>query len=315
MLDLRGLNEKVAGQSGFVRLSKDGESFVLGDGSPVRFWAVTTYVQRDRSAEDLAHHARFLAKRGVNMVRLHGHLEPKDKNARLTDADPKTIEEAWKLVAAMKKEGIYTTLSPYWAANLKHVPAAWGIEGWPENESPQGLLFFNPRLQEAYKAWLKTLLTTRNPHTGIPLAHDPAVAIIQLQNEDSMLFWTMQNVKGRQLELLGEQFGKWLAGKYGSLAAAAARLAGRRDGGRRLRPRQGGNSHRLGVDPGARRRPQDAAGRSASVLRRNDVSLQPGNGPLPARRPRLPPAHQCRQLENRRHHQAQRRRTMDLHRE
>src|SRR5436305_142859 len=116
VLDLRGLNEKVAGQSGFVRLSKDGESFVLGDGSPVRFWALTTYVQRDRSAEDLAHHARFLAKRGVNMVRLHGHLEPKDKNARLTDADPKTIEEAWKLVAAMKKEGIYTTLSPYWAA-------------------------------------------------------------------------------------------------------------------------------------------------------------------------------------------------------
>ena len=47
--DLRGLNEKVAGQSGFVRLSPDGESFVLGDGSPVRFWAVNTYVQRDRS--------------------------------------------------------------------------------------------------------------------------------------------------------------------------------------------------------------------------------------------------------------------------
>src|SRR3954453_22833113 len=62
VLDLRSLNEKTAGQSGFVHLSKDGESFVLGDGSPVRFWALTTYVQRDRSAEDLAHHARFLAK-------------------------------------------------------------------------------------------------------------------------------------------------------------------------------------------------------------------------------------------------------------
>src|SRR4051812_3112971 len=48
--DLRELNEKAAGQSGFVRLSRDGESFELGDGTPVRFWAVTTYVQRDRSA-------------------------------------------------------------------------------------------------------------------------------------------------------------------------------------------------------------------------------------------------------------------------
>ena len=35
-----------------------------------------------------------------------------------------------------------------------------------------------------------------------------------------MLFWTMQNVKGRQLQLLGEQFGKWLAQKYGSIDRA-----------------------------------------------------------------------------------------------
>ena len=32
-----------------------------------------------------------------------------------------------------------------------------------------------------------------------------------------MLFWTMQAVKGRQLQLLGEQFGKWLTKKYGSI--------------------------------------------------------------------------------------------------
>ena len=95
---------------------------------------MTTYVQRDRSIEDLAHHARFLAKRGVNMVRLHGHMDPKDKNARLTDVDDKAIDEAWKLVAAMKKEGIYVTISPYWSANIKHVPSQWGLEGWPENE-------------------------------------------------------------------------------------------------------------------------------------------------------------------------------------
>ncbi|WP_165074192.1 hypothetical protein [Paludisphaera rhizosphaerae] len=226
VLDLRGLNEKVAGESGFVKLAPDGESFVLGDGKPVRFWAVTTYVQRDRSAEDLAHHARFLAKRGVNMVRLHGALEPKAKDAKLTDADPKTIEEAWKLVAAMKKEGIYTTLSPYWASALKHIPTSWGIEGWPENQGAEGLLFFNPRFQEGYRAWLKALLTPPNPYTGIPLAKDPALAIIQLQNEDSMLFWTMQSVKGRQLQVLGEQFGQWLAKKYGSIAAASKAWGG-----------------------------------------------------------------------------------------
>ncbi|OJW06997.1 MAG: hypothetical protein BGO49_27510 [Planctomycetales bacterium 71-10] len=219
--DLRGLNEKVAGQSGFVRLGPDGESFVLGDGTPARFWAATTYAQRG-SDEDLAHHARFLAKRGVNMVRLHGAMEPKGKDAKLTDVDPKAVDQAWRLVAAMKKEGIYTTISPYWAAALKRVPASWEIEGWPEGQDAQALLFFNPKLQEGYRAWLKALLAPPNPYTGIPLAKDPAVAIIQLQNEDSMLFWTMQAVKGRQLEYLGERFGEWLAKKYGSLDRAKA---------------------------------------------------------------------------------------------
>ncbi len=36
-LDLRGLNEKVAGQSGFIRLTPDGSGFTLGNGQPVRF--------------------------------------------------------------------------------------------------------------------------------------------------------------------------------------------------------------------------------------------------------------------------------------
>ena len=264
LFDLRGLNEKVAGQSGFVRLAPDGESFVLGDGTPARFWGVTTYVQRDRSAEDLAHHARFLAKRGVNMVRLHGHLDPKDKNSRVTDVDEKAIDEAWKLVAAMKKEGIYVTISPYWSANVKHVPPQWGLEGWPENEAPFGLLFFNPKLQEGYKAWLKALLSRPNPYTGIPLAKDPALAIIQLQNEDSLLFWTAQNIKGKQAELLGRQFGEWLKAKYGSLERGVQGL-GKRRGSQEDRPEAGvvGLLAGLGVDPATRGGPQAPARRPA----------------------------------------------------
>jgi hypothetical protein len=35
-----------------------------------------------------------------------------------------------------------------------------------------------------------------------------------------MLFWTVQNVKGRQLQLLGEQFGAWVTKKYASIDRA-----------------------------------------------------------------------------------------------
>src|SRR5262249_54301461 len=60
----------------------------------------------------------------------------------------------------------------------------------------------------------------KNPHTGIPLAQDPAVGIIQVQNEDSLLFWTTQGIKPAQLEQLGKLFGRWLTKKYGSLDKA-----------------------------------------------------------------------------------------------
>ena len=97
---------------------------------------------------------------------------------------------------------------------------SWGIEGWPKDQSPFGLLFFNPKFQQGFKAWLKALLSPTNTYTGIPLAKDPALAMIHIQNEDSLLFWTEQNIKGKQLELLGKQFGDWAMKKYGSLAAA-----------------------------------------------------------------------------------------------
>ena len=80
LLDLRGLNEKEAGESGFVKTDANGD-FLLGNGKAVRFWAVNTDVAREKpfvvrplwskAEPDLAHHARFLAKRGVNMVRCH----------------------------------------------------------------------------------------------------------------------------------------------------------------------------------------------------------------------------------------------------
>ncbi len=215
-LDLRCLNEKTAGESGFVRLSPDGNSFVLGSGKPVRFWAVDDDNYHG-SPEDIEKNARFLAKLGVNMVRLHTQIAP-DVDGPITAVNQKEIDGIWHMAAVLKKAGIYTTISPYWANNKK--VAQWGIDGYTGQSDLWGLLFFNPQLQKGYKTWLKALYTRPNPYTGIPLARDPAVAIIQVQNEDGMFFWTMQSVKPEQLALLGRKFGTWLAAKYGSLDAA-----------------------------------------------------------------------------------------------
>ena len=217
VLDLSGMNVKPAGKAGYVGRSRDGASFVDGGGRALRFWAVNTSVQRDGGLERLERHAKFLAKRGVNMVRHHGHLAP-GRGSRLSEVNEVEVERVWKLVAAMKKEGIYTTFSPYWGSHTK-VETGWGLED-AGNENLAGLLFFDVKLQAAYKGWLRALLEPVNPHTGVALAKDPALAIFQIQNEDSLLFWTEQAIKGEQRKVLGRRFGAWLVEKYGSLEKA-----------------------------------------------------------------------------------------------
>jgi hypothetical protein len=241
LLDLRSLNEKVAGDAGFVRANAAGD-FELGNGKPARFWAIVSDVGREvpytkrplweEAKQDLALHAKFLAKRGVNLVRLHSQQSPdlqNQKGAKITDNNPHERDWIWRAVAAYKKEGIYTVISPYWGVPMKFAQD-WNYPGGP-NQSALGLLFFEPKLQAAYKSWLKQLFAEKNPNTGIPLAQDPSVAVIQLQNEDSLLFWTVNNIQGEPRRILQTKFGEWLKSKYGSIQAASARWDGNKQAG------------------------------------------------------------------------------------
>jgi hypothetical protein len=202
LLDLRGLNEKVAGESGFVRLTAEGNGFTLGNGQPVRFWAVGSDLFHKHSQEEMERHARFLAKLGVNMVRLHCDFSPKGQGAKITDVDEQEIDGVFHFVAAMKKQ-------------------SWGIDGYADKE-PWGVLFFNDTLQAGYKAWVREVYTRKNPYTGLALGQDPAVAIIQVLNEDSLLFWTFEGLAPAQKRVLGKKYAAWLAKKYGSWEKARA---------------------------------------------------------------------------------------------
>ena len=226
LLDLRDLNEDVAGASGFVSVDASGQ-FVLGNGHPARFWCVNTNVAQSKTftpaplgpqeAPDLEAHARFLAKRGVNMARLLMQVAPGPQQD-INRPQDNAIDWMQRSVAAMKKSGIYSMISPYWTVPLQSGPT-WGLD---DNGGAQvfGLVFFDTKLQDAYKGWWKKILTSPNPYTGIPLGQDPALAILQLQNEDSLLFWTMGQIKGKEKEKLCKLYGDFLAKKYGSVDSA-----------------------------------------------------------------------------------------------
>ena len=233
LVDLRSLNEAVAGEHGFIGLSDDNMSFVRGDGEPIRFWGGSDYNQRDLSLDQLKDHARFLAKRGVNIARWHGDLaisagwpDSNKEAPTLATIDEKELDEAFKLVAAMKGEGIYTILSPYWGTHTRIRDDWKGQLPDPGSGTLGGLVFFVPEVQEAYKGFLRELYTRKNPYTGVPLKDEPAVAVIQLQNEDSLLFFTAGNIKGEAGELLRQRFADWLIEKHGSVEAVKSAWKG-----------------------------------------------------------------------------------------
>lgn len=220
MVDLRSLNEPVAGESGFLK--RDGDRIALGNGQGVRFWGVNVTpnnMGQDRPSIDYL--ARRLAKLGVNMVRCHGPIF--DAGADPARVDAKALDHLFYTVAAMKRHGIYSTISFYFPLWLD-VKESYGIAGYDsiKNKKPFALLYFDPRMQEVYRAWARQLLTTKNPYTGLTLGSDPAVGIVEIVNEDSLFFWTFtkQNVPEVQWRKLEELYGRWLARRYGSVAQA-----------------------------------------------------------------------------------------------
>jgi hypothetical protein len=221
-LDLRFLNERVAGEGGFIGV-KDGQFVHMKTGQPVRFWAVNGPPSQAKDPQELRRVARLLAKRGVNLVRLHGGYF----NER-GETEPGRVKRALAVVEALKAEGIYTHLSIYFPLWLRPKPGTPWLEGYDGSKHPFAALLFNPRFQEQYRAWWTALLLTPSETTGKTLVEEPAVAGVEMQNEDSFFFWTfsVDNIPGAELRLLEAQFAGWLARRYGSLDAAFAKWNG-----------------------------------------------------------------------------------------
>lgn len=215
LLDLRFLNEAAAGEHGFIGV-RDGRFVRLGDKQPLRFWAVNG-PPHDLRGEALRDCARMLAKRGVNMVRIHGGYF--DNKGEVSEDK---ILHAFEIVRALKEEGIYTHFSIYFPLWIRPGPDAPWLKGYDGAKHPFAALFFNRDFQEQYRKWWTALLTTPNPKTGKTLVEEPAVAGVEIQNEDSLFFWTFaeSNLPEPQLAMLEKMFGDWATRTYGSVGAA-----------------------------------------------------------------------------------------------
>lgn len=223
LLDLRYLNERQAGDHGRI-LARDGRLVQRDTGRPVRFWAVNG-PPHALQGDALKACARRLAQYGVNLVRVHGAVF----DERTGELRPERVRHLAEVLEAMKAEGIYTLFSIYFPLWFKPQPGLSWLEGYDGTKHPFAALLFNPEFQARHQEWWRAVLTTPRSN-GQPLATDPALFGVEIQNEDSFFFWTFSeaNVPDPQLRRLEHQFGDWLVRRHGSLGQAFAAWGGAR---------------------------------------------------------------------------------------
>jgi hypothetical protein len=195
IIDLSRLLHQPAGKFGFIQ--RRGPDFVFsGTGQQIKFWGIVAAMTT--AAPLRGQQARLYAKHGINMVRQHPveavvGLLRRDSAGGQRAFDPQRLDTWDRWFATLKKHGIYMT----WSCFYPHVVTTEDdypnelfreLPEHPEGRSSSGLVNFMPQLQEAEWQWLKTLLLHKNPHTGIRYLDDPALAIIEVHNEDCV-FW------------------------------------------------------------------------------------------------------------------------------
>ncbi len=194
--DVSFLNTKPAGANGLI-VSRDGHFVETKTGKRIRFLG-TNFAARAAfpSHADAEKVAARIAKLGINLVRMH-HMDNVDwgQPDSIWDYSYKDrqhisaaqLDRLDYLIAQLKKNGVYVNL------NL-HVSRQFSAaDGFPESVSQIKFGYdkrvdeFDARMIALQKQYAHDLLTHVNPYTGLAYASDPAIAMVEINNENSLV--------------------------------------------------------------------------------------------------------------------------------
>jgi hypothetical protein len=192
-VDISFLLDAPAGKHGFVR-ALDGH-LVTGEGKRIRFWGVniTDWSKGSvmvPSKEDAPLWAATLARFGVNCVRFQfldlptprGLIDGKRDDTR--DLDPETLDREDFFIAELEKRGIYINFNLLVGRPFK---AGDGVQDYQKiREGAKGISLYDVRLIELQKEYARQLLAHYNPYTKVEYRCDPAVAMVEINNENAL---------------------------------------------------------------------------------------------------------------------------------
>lgn len=196
LTDASYLNAKPAGVNGFI-VPKGSHFVESGTGRRVRFLAINFSEQQAFPAHvDAEKIAAHLANQGYNLICLQ-HVDNNwgSSSGTLIDAsfpdhqhlNPSHFETLDYLLAQLKKKGIYFNI------NLHVSRQFTAADGFPASVSRIPFSFdkrvdeYDRRMIALQKSYARDLLTHVNPYTGLADTADPAMAVVEINNENSLV--------------------------------------------------------------------------------------------------------------------------------
>jgi len=233
--DVSFLLDAPAGKYGFIQV-KDGH-LVQPNGQRFRIWGVNITGWTKGSEllppkEEAPLWAATLARFGVNCVRFHfldrttrtrprGLIDGDRKDTRTMD--PQQLDRLDFFVSELKKRGIYSNLNLNVGRTYKEGD---GVPDYDLIGVAKATTYIGEQLLELQREYAKQLLTHYNPYTQSEYRNEPAVAIVEIVNENSVFeFWSRNWLRGQltkdsvryQLDLtphyekiLTERYNQWL---------------------------------------------------------------------------------------------------------
>ncbi len=213
-VDMSFLNEGIAGGSGFVNV--ENGHFVDGKGARIRFFGTNlTFSSAFPDKATAVMIAGRLRKLGMNVVRFH-HMDNQSApdgiwDAEKKDLDPGQLDRLDWLIYQLKIHGIYSNINTHVSRNY---PGS-DYKGIEHFNYGKGIDQFYPPYIGMQKDYAKKLLTHRNPYTGTSYTEEPAVAFVEVNNENSLISnWSLlPKLNNEHKSALLKQWREWM-GKH-----------------------------------------------------------------------------------------------------
>lgn len=224
VIDMSSLVPAPAGKDGVLK-SELGKLRFAKNKHNTKLWGVGANIQPGKyTRKQLTQRARYLRKFGVNIVRQHAVFDELHTNGKI---DPAKLNQYDWWFAELKKNGIYSDWSVFYHWKIRRDSGYELFDDLPGNgdlRDTYGVITAAPELTRLRNKVLVELLNHKNPYTGLRYADDPALAIVEMQNEDSIFFWNplsdlaAPNPKKWQAHAkqLRQMFATWVKKKYSS---------------------------------------------------------------------------------------------------